>query len=84
MQKYEQTYQSILKHLAAVPVDYLEKIDAFIQKISADIAVQKKSKKNPNLDFAGAWADMTQEDFEDFLKIAKQTNQTLFNRKFDL
>jgi hypothetical protein len=77
------TINTILKELKNVPVDKLEDLYSIIRSFRTNT---KKSRNNANeiLSFAGAFSDLKESDYQDFLKETKQTRNKLFDRDFDL
>ena len=76
----ENLYQSILKKLSAVPADYLPQIELYLQNLIAEMQ-KKEVQKNEILNLAGAWDEMSDENFADFLKHTRLVNENLFNTK---
>ena len=78
-----ETYQSVLRKLSQIPADYLKLVDDFLSSLH-----QKLEKKEENriavLALAGSWSDMSDSDFEDFLRVTKETGEELFNREIEL
>ena len=79
----EKLYQSILLRLSRVPVDYLQQIDSYLKLFSKQIQSKPRNRAQI-LALAGRWNDMTDIDFQDYLHIAHQTGQELFNREISL
>ena len=79
----ESIYQSILNHLSLIPVEYLEMVDSYLKKLASD-AKQKEKNRAMILNLAGSWNDMSEDDFNDYLKITKQTKDEMFQREVDL
>ena len=79
-------YQSVLKKLGNTPVEFLPKIDRFLSQINrtANLEQEKTENRKKILALAGSWSDMSDEDFQDYLRQAKQTGSELFNREVDL
>ncbi|MCB0519742.1 MAG: hypothetical protein H6577_16625 [Lewinellaceae bacterium] len=76
-------YQSVLEKLSHIPVEYLQQVDAYLSSL-VEKAQKKKGKEKAVKSFAGAWSDMSEEDFQDYLKAAKETGNELFNRQVEL
>ena len=83
MVESEKIYQSILLRLSSIPVDYLDQVDNYLQKFSQNIA-QKKQNQAEIMSLAGSWDDMSDQDFEEFLEVAKDTGSELFSRDVEL
>ena len=61
------TLNTILEELKNVPPDRLEDLYSFIHSLKADSKKSASSKKKI-LSFAGSFNDMSQKDYNDFLK----------------
>ena len=74
-------YQSVLKKLGDTPAEYLPDIDRFLSEINrtADIRKTKAGNREKILALAGSWGDMSEEDFQDYLRKAKETGSELFS-----
>lgn len=73
MTNNEQLYQSILQQLSRLPLGYLPKVNQLLKRITKDVE-RKSSNRAKIMAFAGAWEDMEEHDFLDYLKEAKETN----------
>lgn len=77
------TLNTILKELKNVPVDRLEDLYSIIHSLRAN--TKKSDRKSRKiLSFAGAFDDMTENDFNDFINHTKQTRNNLFDRDINL
>jgi hypothetical protein len=79
----ERLYQSILVQLSAVPTDYLQQVDNFLQNLTKEIH-QKKQNRDEILSLAGAWSDMSDSDFDGYLQTVKNTKSEMFSRDIEL
>ncbi|MCB1160573.1 MAG: hypothetical protein H7A25_26040 [Leptospiraceae bacterium] len=79
----ESIYQSILNHLSLIPVEYLDMVDSYLKKLALD-AKAKEQNRQLILNLAGSWSDMSEEDFEDYLEITKNTRDEMFQREINL
>ena len=70
MVETEKIYQSILLRLSSIPIDYLGKVDYYLQKFSQNIE-QKKQNQVEIMSLAGSWDDMSDQDFEEFFDSFK-------------
>ncbi len=90
-------YQSVLKKLSTLPIEDLEQVDSFLNQLSHERPMEEENKsldlkskeeietnRKATLEFAGAWSDFSDEDFESYLKHTKETGNELFNREIDL
>jgi hypothetical protein len=76
-------YRSVLKKLSNLPVEYLQQIDDFLSSIKTRIKKKEENRK-AIMAMAGSWSDWENEEFDDYLKHAKETGASLFNREIDL
>ena len=79
-------YQSVLKKLGDTPAEYLPEIDRFLSQLNRTVYLRKEKAENREkiLALAGSWSDMSEEDFQDYLRHAKESGSELFNREVDL
>ncbi|MEL7342868.1 MAG: hypothetical protein AAGM67_20455 [Bacteroidota bacterium] len=76
-------YKSVLKSLSLMPEEYLVQVNAYLNKLNHKIS-QKEENRTEILALAGAWNDMTDADFQDFLENAKGAGSELFGREIEL
>ncbi|MEO5651143.1 MAG: hypothetical protein ABIR03_14630 [Ginsengibacter sp.] len=76
------TLHTILEELNDVPADRLGELHAFINSLK--IPGEKLEKRKKILSFAGAFNDMSQSDYDDFVKETKKTRSKLFDSEIDL
>ncbi len=79
----DSVYQSILLQLSAVPTDYLQQVDNFLRNLAKEIR-QKEQNRAEILSLAGAWADISENDFDTYLKTVKNTKSEMFSRDIEL
>ena len=77
------TLNTILEELKNVPVDRLDDLYSFIHSLKANPEKPKSSRKKI-LSYAGSFNDMSQKDYNDFLKETKKTRIDLFERDINL
>ena len=77
------TLNTILEELRNVPVERLEDLYSIIHSLQADTKKSDKTSKEI-LSFAGIFSDMSDHDYNDFLRQVKQTRSDLFDREIDL
>lgn len=82
MQK-DRVYRSILDQLGSVPKAYLKEVDTFLRNLTKEIR-QKEQNRIEILDLAGSWSDMSEKEFEDYMKVVKNTRSEMFNREIEL
>ncbi len=76
-------YQSVLKKLSNIPAKDLPQVDRFLSQWG-DGPHDKSKNKEKTMALAGAWADMEEEDFQDYLNKAKDSGNESFGRAVDL
>jgi EAL domain-containing protein (putative c-di-GMP-specific phosphodiesterase class I) len=76
-------YQSVLRQLSLLPVEYLKLVEQFVSGLNQRTQDKKKNRQ-AILALAGSWSDLSEEDFEEILTISKQTGVSLFSREIDL
>ncbi|MDQ6844408.1 MAG: hypothetical protein M3Z92_08670 [Bacteroidota bacterium] len=77
------TLNTILEELNDVPVDKLRELHAYINSLKANTE-KSEDKRKEILSFAGIFNDMSQNDYDDFLKETKKTRGELFDREINL
>jgi hypothetical protein len=77
------TLNTILKELKSVPVHRLEDLYSIIHSFARNTTTSDKTRKKI-LSFAGSFSDMSEEDYNDFLRQTKETRKDLFDRYTDL
>jgi hypothetical protein len=75
--KMEVIYQSILQKLSTLPVDYLQQVDAFLSQLGEEVQLKEENRQKI-MSFAGAWRDMPQEAFNDYLREARKAGNEAF------
>jgi len=76
-------YRSILNRLSSIPVQYLKEVDDYLKSLKKKMASKKKNRE-AILQFAGAWSEMDDNEFEDLLMNIRETGEQLFNRETNL
>jgi hypothetical protein len=74
---------SILKELKDIPADKLEELYYFVH------ALNPKTKKSDSLrkkimSFSGAFSEMSEKEYSEFVKENKRTRKNLFERDVEL
>jgi hypothetical protein len=77
------TLNTILKEIKDVPVNRLEELYQFVHSLTPKTK-QTESLRKKILSFGGAFSDMSNKDYSDFLNQAKKTRTQLFDRNIDL
>lgn len=76
-------YKSVLRKLSQIPADYLTLIDNFLSALDKKLSKKEENRK-AIMALAGSWSAMSEDDFEEFRRITKETGDELFNRETDL
>ena len=76
------TLDAILKEMKEVPVNRLEELYQFIHSLSPTTK-QTKTLRKKILSYGGAFADMSDKDYSDFLNQTRKTRTELFDRRID-
>jgi hypothetical protein len=76
------TLNAILKEMKDVPVNRLEELYQFIHSMTPTIK-HSESLRKKILSFGGAFSDMSDKDYSDFLNQTKKIRAHMFERKFD-
>ena len=77
------TINTIIKEIKDVPVNRLEDLYQFVHSLSSS-KIQTENLRKKFLSFGGAFSDMTDEDFTDFLNNTKNARTALFDRSIEL
>ena len=78
------TINAILEEIKDVPVEKLGELYDYVHSLTVSSKAPDKKKKKTVLEFAGAWADMSEEDYQGFVKHTHKVRKELFNRHVDL
>ena len=76
-------YKSVLKKLSSIPIEYLNDVDKYLTSLTNNINSKEKNRESI-LKFAGSWKDISNSDFEDYMKSIKDTRKDMFNRDIEL
>ena len=77
------TLNTILKEIKEVPVNRLEELYQFVHTLTPKTK-QTEILRKKILSFGGAFSDMNNKDYSDFLNQTRKTRTNLFDRNFDL
>lgn len=77
------TLNAILKEIKDVPVNRLEELYQFVHSLTPTTK-QTENLRKKILSFGGAFSDMSNKDYADFLSQTRKTRAKLFDRNFDL
>ena len=76
-------YQSVLHNLSLIPEEYLAQVNLFLTALK-EKGKDKTHNREEILSLAGAWSDMSEADFEEYLQVAKESGKSLFEREVEL
>lgn len=77
------TLNTILQEIKDVPVNRLEELYQFVQSLT-DKKKQTEATRKKILSFGGAFSDLSDKDYSEYLGNTQQTRESLFDRKIDL
>ena len=77
------TLKAILREIKDVPVNRLEELYQFVHSITPTIKRSESSRKKI-LSFGGAFSDMSDKDYSEFLNQTKIVRTKLFDRSIEL
>lgn len=77
------TLNTILEELNYIPADKLGELHVFINTLKSHTEKSEKKRKKI-LSFAGAFNDMPQNDYDEFVKETRNTRAELFSREIKL
>ncbi len=77
------TLNTILKEIKDVPVNRLEELYQFIHSMTPPIK-QTEGLRKKILSYGGAFSDMSNQDYSDYIGQTKKTRSNLFDRNIDL
>ena len=77
------TLNAILKEMKEVPVDRLEELYQFVHSLTPKTK-QTENIRKKILSFGGAFSDMSDKDYSDFLNHTQKIRTKLFDRNIDL
>ena len=77
------TINTILKELKDVPVNRLEELYQFVHSLTPKTK-KTESLRKKIISFGGAFSDMSNKDYSEFLNQTKKARTNLFDRNFEL
>ena len=77
------TINAILREIKEVPVGRLEELYQFVHSLTPTTK-QTEGLRKKVLSFGGAFSDMSNKDYSDFLNQTKKARTKLFDRHIDL
>lgn len=77
------TINTIIKELKDVPVNRLEELYQFVHSMTPKTK-QTESLRKKIISFGGAFSDMSNKDYADFLNQIKRARTNLFDRNVEL
>ena len=70
-------YRSILQNLSQIPEEYMTQVNTFLSSLR-NKTQHKDHNREEILNLAGAWSDMSESDFKEYLKTAKESGKSLW------
>ncbi len=77
------TLDAILKEMKEVPVNRLDELYQFIHSLTSTARRSEKLQKRI-ISFGGAFSDMSNKDYTEFIEQTKYTRADLFDRKLEV
>lgn len=77
------TINTIIKEIKDVPINRLEELYQLVHSMTPTTNQSERTRKKI-LSFGGAFRDMSNEDYSDFLNQTKITRTKLFDRNIEL
>jgi len=74
---------AILKEMKDIPAERMEDLYQYVHSLSSNTKQTEKVRKKI-LSFSGAFSDMSEEDYIDFLSQTKKLRTNLFDRNIEL
>ena len=83
MKKTMLLLNAILKEMKDIPAERMEELYQYVHSLSSNTKQTEKVRKKI-LSFSGAFSDMSEEDYIDFLSQTKKIRTNLFERNIEL
>ena len=83
MKKTMLLLNAILKEMKDIPAERMEELYQYVHSLSSNTKQTEKVRKKI-LSFSGAFSDMSEEDYIDFLSQTKKLRTNLFDRNIEL
>lgn len=77
------TINTILREIKDVPVNRLEELYQFVHSLTPTVK-QTENRRKKILSFGGAFSDMSESDYSDFVEQTTHSRKTLFDRNIEL
>ena len=77
------TINTILKEINDLPADRLDEVYEFVHSLNTHTK-QKENLRKKILSFSGAFNDMPQKEYAEFIKQTKKVRTKLFDREINL
>lgn len=79
----ENIYKSVLHNLSLIPEEYLSQVNSFLMALHERVSLKEQNRREI-LALAGAWESMEEDEFQSYLKAAKESGNSLFNQDVEL
>jgi hypothetical protein len=77
------TYNQIIEEINQIPIEHLTSLYYFIHSFNKQSDNNKLQKENL-LKFAGSWADMSENDFKEYIEQTQIVRNNLMDRNIDI
>jgi len=77
------TYQTLINEINQIPVSFLQDVYDLLHTYQVQIN-QKEQNRKKILEYAGDWADLSEQDFLDIKAEIERNRNEMFNREIDL
>ena len=74
----ENIYRSILLGISQLSPIHLKEVNEYIQQLRSKSKIEKQANRDKIVALAGSWSDMSDNDFSEYLDIAKETGKSMF------
>jgi len=77
------TYQTLINEINQIPVSFLQDVYDLLHTYQVQIN-QKEQNRKKILEYAGDWADLSEQDFLDIKAEIERNRKEMFNKEIDL
>jgi hypothetical protein len=78
------TLNIIIEEIKNVPIDKLEELYQFVHSLTVSTQIDAENKRQAILSFGGAFSNMSDDDYADYVKYIQKTRNELFDRNITL